>query len=207
MPEPTLTASLCFQDLQSHHAAISTLELRDLFARDPQRFAHFSLKAAGLLLDYSKNRLDQTTLALLTALAREQQLEARRNAMFAGKKINLTERRAALHTALRAPRAVPLVIDGQDLGAQVHAVLDHMQAFSERVRSGSWLGRDGRAITDIVNIGIGGSFLGPNMVCHALRSLAHPRLAGHFVSNVDGHDLAAVLAKIDPATTLSCSKN
>jgi glucose-6-phosphate isomerase len=202
MTENLLTASPAFRLLQAHHATMGQARLRDLFAAAPDRFAQFSMRAAGLLLDFSKNRLDQTTLDLLLALARERHVESRRNAMFAGEKINRTEQRAVLHTALRTPRSANLQLDGQDISADVHTVLTQMQGFCERVRSGNWLGRDGRAITDIVNIGIGGSYLGPKMVCQALRTHAHPRLTSHFVSNVDGHDLAAVLGRLDPATTL-----
>ena len=202
MPAPNLAASPAFQQLQTHHASIGMRTMRDWFAEDPHRFEHFSLRAAGLLLDFSKNRIDRTTLALLTALARERHVESRRDAMFAGEKINRTEQRAVLHTALRAPPAPPLIVDGADVGAEVHAVLERMHHFSDRVRNGDWRGFDGRPITDIVNIGIGGSYLGPKMVCQALRAFAHPRLTCHFVSNVDGHDMAAVLGKINPATTL-----
>ncbi|MDB5842266.1 MAG: glucose-6-phosphate isomerase [Herminiimonas sp.] len=176
--------------------------MRELFARDPDRFNQLSVEAAGLFLDYSKNRLTGETIELLVALARERGLEQRRNAMFAGEKINSTEQRAVLHTALRAPRDLALRVDGQDVAGDVHAVLDRIGHFTEQVRSGQWRGFTGEAITDIVNIGIGGSFLGPKMACHALRSFAHPRLTMHFVSNVDGHDLDAVLQKVDPATTM-----
>jgi glucose-6-phosphate isomerase len=141
-------------------------------------------------------------MRLLMALAREREVEERRDAMFAGEKINTTEHRPVLHVALRAPRTETLLVDGQNVMPEVHAVLDHIQAFSDRIRSGQWLGCSGKPITDIVNIGIGGSDLGPEMVCRALRSFVHPRLTTHFVSNVDGHDLDAVLAKVHPETTL-----
>ena len=177
--------------------------MRDLFAADPQRFEKYSLEAAGLFLDYSKNRFTQTTLDLLLTLARDSGLEARREAMFSGEKINTTEGRAVLHTALRAPRTAPnLHLDGQDVSADVHAVLAQMRGFTEQVRSGAWTGYSGRVITDIVNIGIGGSDLGPAMVCRALRSHSHARLGMHFVANVDGHDLDAVLTGLNPETTL-----
>src|SRR5205823_9126983 len=132
---------------------------------DPQRFERLSLDAAGLFLDYSKNRLDGRTLALLAELARERGVERLRDAMFAGEKINLTEGRAVLHTALRAPREQQITVDGQDVSADVHAVLARVKTFSDAVRSGAWLGHTGKQITDIVNIGIGGSDLGPKMVC------------------------------------------
>ena len=176
--------------------------MRAQFASEPNRFQQFSMQAAGLTLDYSKNRIDRVTLDLLLDLARERDVEGHRHKLFAGEKINTTEQRAVLHTALRAPAGQTFVLDGQDVDTDVQAVLTRMQVFSEQVRSGAWTGRDGRAITDIVNIGIGGSYLGPKMVCQALRTFAHPRLTCHFVSNVDGHDLAAVLARVEPATTL-----
>jgi glucose-6-phosphate isomerase len=201
--QPTaLTATAAFQTLRQHYTEAKDWQLRDLFAQQPARFARFSIEAAGLFLDYSKNRLNDATLQLLLALARERQVEARRDAMFAGEKINLTERRAVLHTALRAPRNTSLQVDGQDVMHDVHAVLEHIASFSEDVRSGAWRGHTGKPITTIVNIGIGGSYLGPKMACQALRSFAHPSLAMHFVSNVDGHDLDALLQKADPETTL-----
>jgi glucose-6-phosphate isomerase len=135
------------------------------------------------------------TLALLVNLARVRGVEDQREAMFKGEKINLTERRAVLHTALRAPRGAALVVDGQDVNADVHAVLDRVKLFTDAVRAGTWLGYSGKPITDIVNIGIGGSDLGPKMVCLALRQYAHPRLTMHFVSNVDGHDMDAALSR------------
>lgn len=176
--------------------------MRELFAQDPQRFERLSCEAAGLFLDYSKNRLDGRTLELLAQLARERGVERLRDAMFAGEKINLTENRAVLHTALRAPRNKPFTLDGQDVTGDVHAVLDHIRTFSDSVRNGSWKGYTGKEITDVVNIGIGGSDLGPKMVCLALRQFAHPRLTMHFVSNVDGHDMDAALSRVNPETTL-----
>ena len=206
MRQIALTSTASFQALAAHAIDSKDWQMRDLFAADPQRFANMSLEAAGLLLDYSKNRLDRRTLELLVELARERGVEERRDAMFAGEKINLTEGRAVLHTVLRAPLRAPndpaLVVDGQDVTADVHAVLARLRAFSDAVRSGAWLGYSGKPITDIVNIGIGGSDLGPKMVCLALRQYAHPRLNMHFVSNVDGHDIDAALATIDPETTL-----
>ena len=202
MTTRSLTASDEFRRLQSHFAEVRDDRISDLFAADADRFEKFSLRAAGLLFDYSKNRLHQTTLDLLLQLARAQHVEARRDAMFSGQRINLTEERAVLHTALRAPRTLAIRCGEQDVSVDVHAVLDQMQAFCARIRSGSWTGFDGRPITDIINIGIGGSYLGPKMVCQALQAHGHPRLTSHFVSNVDGHDLAQVLAKINPATSL-----
>lgn len=176
--------------------------MRDLFAADTSRFDKMTVKAAGILLDYSKNRIDNTTLKLLFELARERHVESQRDAMFSGEKINFTEHRSVLHTALRAPRGKTLQVGGQDINGDVHAVLDHIHAFVERVRDGRWTGHTGKQITDIVNIGIGGSHLGPQMACAALSHFSHARLTMHFVSNVDGHDLQAVLRQVNPETTL-----
>ncbi|GGX98210.1 glucose-6-phosphate isomerase [Massilia dura] len=202
MRQPLLTTTAAYQALQSHAADAKDWHLRDLFAAEPQRFPALTVDAAGLFLDYSKNRISQRTLELLTDLARERGVEAQRDAMFAGEKINLTEQRSVLHTALRMPRGKQLVVDGQDVNGDVHAVLDRIRTFTDKVRSGNWLGYSGKPITDIVNIGIGGSDLGPKMAVLALRSFAHPRLSMHFVSNVDGHDMDAVLTGLNQETTL-----
>ncbi len=202
MRQPPLTSTTSYQALQTHAQDARQWQMRDLFAQDPQRFERLSAEAAGLFLDYSKNRLDGRTLALLANLARERGVEPLRDAMFAGDKINLTEQRAVLHTALRAPKDKQITVDGQDITADVHDVLARVKTFSDAVRNGSWLGHTGKEITDIVNIGIGGSDLGPKMVCLALRQFAHPRLTMHFVSNVDGHDMGAALARVNPETTL-----
>jgi len=202
MRQPLLTSTAAYQALQNHAAKARDWQMRDLFAQDPQRFERLSTEAAGLFLDYSKNRLDGRTLELLKTLAQERGVERLRDAMFAGEKINLTEGRAVLHTALRAPRDAAITVDGQDVSADVHAVLDHVKAFSDAVRNGDWQGHTGKAITDVINIGIGGSDLGPKMVCLALRQFAHPRLTMHFVSNVDGHDMDAALSRVNPETTL-----
>jgi glucose-6-phosphate isomerase len=202
MRQPALTSTASFQALESHAVDAKNWQLRQLFASDAQRFPKLTVDAAGLFLDYSKNRLDATTVGLLLDLARERGVERQRDAMLSGEKINLTEQRAVLHTALRLPRGKSLVVDGQDVGADVHAVLDHVKEFTDRVRSGQWLGYSGKQITDIVNIGIGGSDLGPKMAVLALRSYSHPRLKTHFVSNVDGHDMDAALALVNPETTL-----
>jgi len=202
MRQPALTSTASFQALETHAIEAEDWQLRGLFAADPERFPKLTVDAAGLFLDYSKNRLDGRTLELLADLARERGVEAQRDAMFAGERINLTERRAVLHTALRAPKDAALVVDGQDVIADVHAVLERVRAFSDAVRAGTWLGYSGKPITDIVNIGIGGSDLGPKMVCLALRQYTHPRLTMHFVSNVDGHDMDAALARVNPETTL-----
>ncbi|MFJ2990016.1 glucose-6-phosphate isomerase [Collimonas sp. NPDC087041] len=202
MSQPPLNTTAAFQALHAHHAAIKDKSLRGLFADDPSRFAQFSVKAAGLFLDYAKNNITADTMAQLFALARARQVEARREAMFCGEKINTTEHRAVLHTALRAPRLPALEVDGQQVSVDVHAVLQRMQVFTTAIRSGEWLGHSGKPITDIVNIGIGGSDLGPKMVCQALRPYQHAHLNMHFVSNVDGDDLDAVLAQVDPQSTL-----
>jgi glucose-6-phosphate isomerase len=202
MSLPPLTSTASFQALETHAIEAEDWQMRSLFAADPQRFERLSVEAADLFLDYSKNRLDGRTLELLAALARERGVERQRDAMFAGEKINNTENRAVLHTALRAPREASLVVDGQDVIGDVHAVLERIRIFTDSVRSGEWLGHTGKPITDIVNIGIGGSDLGPKMVCLALRPFAHPRLSMHFVSNVDGHDMDAALSRVDPETTL-----
>ncbi len=202
MRQPPLTSTTSYQALQTHAQDARQWQMRDLFAQDPQRFERLSAEAAGVFLDYSKNRLDGRTLALLANLARERGVEQLRDAMFAGDKINLTENRAVLHTALRAPKDKQITVDGQDITADVHDVLARIKTFSDAVRSGQWRGHTGKEITDIVNIGIGGSDLGPKMVCLALRQFAHPRLTMHFVSNVDGHDMDAALARVNPETTL-----
>jgi glucose-6-phosphate isomerase len=202
MRQPLLTSTTSYQSLRNHAAQAREWQMRELFAQDPQRFERLSSEAAGLFLDYSKNRLDGRTLELLAQLARERGVERLRDAMFAGEKINLTENRAVLHTALRAPANRPFTLDGQDVTGDVHAVLDRIKTFSDSVRSGAWLGHTGKPITDVVNIGIGGSDLGPKMVCLALRQFTHPRLSMHFVSNVDGHDMDAALARVNPETTL-----
>jgi len=202
MHQPALTTTASFLALQSHAADAQDWQIRQLFAADPQRFPAMTVDAAGLFLDYSKNRATQRTIELLVDLARERGVEAQRDAMLSGEKINITEHRSVLHTALRMPRGKQLVVDGQDVNADVHAVLDRVHAFTDKVRNGTWLGHTGKPITDIVNIGIGGSDLGPKMAVLALRSYAHPRLKMHFVSNVDGHDMDAVLAQVNVETTL-----
>ncbi len=202
MRQPAITATASFQALATHASTAKHWQLRQLFGADPQRFHAMSMEAAGLFLDYSKNRVDAHALALLHQLARERGVEAQRDAMFAGEKINATEQRAVLHTALRAPATDSITVDGQDVSGDVHAVLERVREFTDRVRGAGWLGHTGKPITDIVNIGIGGSDLGPKMVCLALRQFAHPRLKMHFVSNVDGHDIDAALSQVDPETTL-----
>ncbi len=176
--------------------------MRDLFADDPQRFERFSLRHEDLLLDYAKNRITSQTMTLLHALASAADVEGWRDRMFSGEKINHTEDRAVLHTALRYRGEAPIRVDGKDVMPEVREVLAHMADFSSRLRSGDWRGHTGKRITDIVNIGIGGSDLGPAMVCAALAPFQQRGLRAHFVSNVDGADIAAALAQVDPETTL-----
>ncbi|WP_269532063.1 glucose-6-phosphate isomerase [Chitinimonas sp. BJYL2] len=197
-----LTALPAWQDTLKHAQRLQSIDLRAAFVSDPARAQRFRLKACGMLLDYSKNRIDDAALASLFDLARATGVETRRAALLGGERINTTENRAVLHTALRAPRDADIRVDGQNVVPEVHAVLDRMNAFAERVRSGEWLGHDGRAITDIVNIGIGGSDLGPVMACQALKDYGTPHIDLHFVSTVDGWQLADVLEGLDPATTL-----
>jgi glucose-6-phosphate isomerase len=199
-----LTQSTAWQALLAHHAANRQLSMRRLFADDPQRFESFSLRLDDMLLDYSKNLVTRETMALLFALARQADVAGWRERMFAGAKINCTEQRAVLHTALRAaadPQHAPILVDGQDVLPGVRKVLDQMRRFSDEVRSGAWLGYSGKPISDVVNIGIGGSFLGPLMVCEALHPYAD-KLRAHFVSNIDSTDLLAKLEALDPETTL-----
>ncbi len=191
-----------FADLERHHHEIAGAHLRALFAEDPGRAARFSLEAAGLYLDYSKNRIVDETVRLLLQLARESGLEAMRDAMFAGEHVNVSEDRAALHVALRMPRATTLVVDGTDVVAEVHAVLDRMARFADQVRSGSWTGFTGRPIKNVVNIGIGGSDLGPAMAYQALRWYSRRDMTFRFVSNVDATDLVGAVTGLDPAETL-----
>ena len=200
MPELTETAS--FLALQYHAKQVPSWCMRTLFENDPERFKKMSLSAAGLFLDYSKNLLQPETMALLFALAQERGVAERRNAMFRGDKINLTEQRAVLHTALRVPKDQALILDERNINADIHQVLARMAQFCDRVRSGEWLGHTGLPITDVVNIGIGGSDLGPKMTTQALRAYTHHRLKLHFVSNIDGHDLDKVLSTLNPATCL-----
>jgi glucose-6-phosphate isomerase len=197
-----------WQALRAHHATIGAITLRELFASDPRRGDRLALEAAGLYLDYSKNRITDETLALLIALADECGLRERTAAMVRGEAINTTEGRAALHVALRAPVEQQIMIDGVDAVAEVHAVLARMAAFAHAVRSGRWLGHTGRRIRNIVNIGIGGSDLGPVMAYEALRHYSQRDLALRFVSNVDGTDLVEATRDLDACETLFivCSK-
>ncbi|WP_321954067.1 glucose-6-phosphate isomerase [Paraburkholderia bannensis] len=196
----TFSSSPAWRALSDHSDAVGTLH--SLFERDPHRASRYSLEVAGLFVDFSKNPVDDTTMSLLTALAREAGVEQRRDAMFAGERINETENRAVLHVALRERSSNKRIVDGVEVSGAVAAVLAKMRTFSDAVRSGAWRGYTGREITDVVNIGIGGSDLGPRMVCEALKPYGHERLSLHFVSNVDGADIAEVLKRTNPDTTL-----
>ncbi len=199
---PLLTTRPEWQALQDHFAAVRPLHLRDLFASDSERGTRLVAEAAGLYFDYSKHRITDETLSLLIALARACDLEGRIEAMFSGQKINTTEGRAVLHVALRAPRDAMIVVDGANVVPEVHAVLDRMAIFAEQVRAGAWKGHTGKPIRAVVNIGIGGSDLGPVMAYEALRSYSERTLTLRFVSNVDATDFAEATRDLDPETTL-----
>jgi glucose-6-phosphate isomerase len=197
-----LTARRAWRALAAHHRKTAALHLRDLFADDPGRGERMTAEGAGIYLDYSKNRITDETLRLLVRLAEESGLRARIDAMFAGEKINITEKRAVLHAALRAPDGACVVVDGLNVVPGVHAVLDKMADFSNRIRSGAWTGLTGKRIRNVVNIGIGGSDLGPVMAYEALRYYSERAMTFRFVSNVDGTDLAEAVRDLDPAETL-----
>jgi glucose-6-phosphate isomerase len=197
-----LTSLPAWKELKTHARKLANVHLRALFADDPKRGEHLTVEGAGLFLDYSKNRVTDETLRLLLTLAEESQLRARTEAMFSGEKINITEKRAVLHVALRAPRSQSIVVDGEDVVPKVHDVLDRMAAFSNRVRSGEWTGYTGKAIRNVVNIGIGGSDLGPVMAYEALRHFSQRELNFHFVSNVDSTDFAEAVHDLDAEETL-----
>jgi glucose-6-phosphate isomerase len=188
--------------LEAHYQKVRELHLRELFAEDPKRGERLVLEAAGLYLDYSKNRVTDETLKLLLQLAEEGGLRARIDAMFSGEKINITENRAVLHVALRAPKGASIVVDGENVVPQVHAVLDKMSDFSDRVRRGDWKGHTGKRIRNVINIGIGGSDLGPVMAYEALKDYSDRSMTFRFVSNVDGTDFAEAVHGLDPAETL-----
>ena len=198
----SLTQLAIWKELQQHYQQIKDLHLRDLFQRDPERGKRFSFQAVGLYVDFSKQRITEETLRLLVELARQRGLEERRAAMFRGDPINVTEKRSVLHVALRAPRDAHIFVDGEDVIAQVHAVLDKMAQFSERVRSGAWKGYTGKPIKNVVNIGIGGSDLGPVMAYEALKFYSRRDMCFRFISNVDGTDFVEVTRDLDPAETL-----
>ena len=197
-----ITATTAWQALSRHHADVADTSLRELFADDPTRGTELALTVGDLYVDYSKHRVTRETLDLLIELARAAELESKRDAMFSGVHINTSEDRAVLHTALRLPRDAALTVDGQDVVSDVHEVLDRMGEFTDRLRSGEWRGATGERITTVVNIGIGGSDLGPVMVYQALRHYVDAGISARFVSNVDPADLVAKLDGLDPATTL-----
>jgi len=197
-----LTQRAAWKALETHHDKIKTTPLRSLFSDDPQRADRFTIEAAGLFLDYSKNRITDETRKLLLQLAQESGLRERIDAMFRGEKINITENRAVLHVALRAPKGESIIVDGQDVVPPVHAVLDKMAAFADRVRSGAWKGHTGKRIRNVINIGIGGSDLGPVMAYEALKYYSDRNMVFRFVSNVDGTDFAEAVIDLDPEETL-----
>ena len=202
MSSPALIKRRSWKALELHYPEVSKRHLRELFAEDPQRGERMALDAVGLYFDYSKNRITDETLKLLCQLAEESGLPSRIEAMFSGEKINCTENRAVLHTALRAPRNASIVVDGENVVPKIHAVLDKMAHFSERVRNGEWKGHTGKRIRNVVNIGIGGSDLGPVMAYEALRAYTDRSMTFRFVSNVDGTDFVEAVRDLDPAETL-----
>ena len=197
-----LTKRQAWNALAAHHRSVRELHLRKLFADDPTRGQRMTAEALGLYLDYSKNRITDDTLKLLLQLADESRLRGRIDAMFRGEKINVTENRAVLHVALRAPRGTSIVVDGENVVPQVHAVLDKMADFSNRVRSGAWKGHTGKRIRNVINIGIGGSDLGPVMAYEALKHYSERAMTFRFVSNVDSTDFAEAVQDLEPAETL-----
>jgi glucose-6-phosphate isomerase len=197
-----LTHSPAWKALERHHQEIAAIHLRDLFSKDSRRFEKFSVHWNNILLDYSKNRVTEETMSLLLDLARSTDVKGWIDKMFRGEKINVTEDRAVLHIALRNRSNTPIIVDGEDVVPAVNSVLDQMRSFTEPVRAGTWRGYTGKAMTDIVNIGIGGSDLGPVMVTEALKPFGHPRLNVHFVSNVDGTHIAETVKRLNPETTL-----
>jgi glucose-6-phosphate isomerase len=197
-----LTSLSAWKTLEEHYQEVGSLPMRDLFARDPERFDRFSLRLEDILFDYSKNRITEKTIELLIELARQAGLAEKIVAMFAGEKINNTEDRAVLHVALRNRSNRPMLVAGEDVMVEVNGVLERIRTFSEAVRSGEWTGYTGKAITDVVNIGIGGSDLGPQMVTAALANYADPTLRSHFVSNIDSTHLAETLKRTSPDSTL-----
>ncbi|MGC2049488.1 MAG: glucose-6-phosphate isomerase [Gallionella sp.] len=198
----SLTARPAWKALVTHHGQVRGIHLRKLFADDPKRGERMTVEAAGVFLDYSKNRITDVTLKLLLQLAGECGLRQRIDAMFRGDKINITEDRAVLHVALRAPRTASIVVDGENAVPKIHAVLDRMAEFSERVRSGAWKGHTGKRIRNVVNIGIGGSDLGPVMAYEALKHYSERTMTFRFVSNIDGTDFVEATLDLDPAETL-----
>jgi glucose-6-phosphate isomerase len=202
MTQVALTERPAWKALEAHHQAIAAADLRRLFGEDPKRGERLALQAAGIYLDYSKNRLTDETLRLLVRLAEESGLRERIDAMFRGDPINVSERRSVMHVALRAPRGATLMVNGENVVPEVHSVLDKMSSFADRVRGGEWKGYTGRPIRNVINIGIGGSDLGPVMAYEALRHYSDRAMTFRFVSNVDGTDIVEALSGLDPAETL-----
>ena len=200
--ETPLTKRTAWKKLQEHHQEVRDVHLRTLFEKDPQRGERMAVEAVGLYLDYSKNRVTNETLKLLVSLAEESGLRERIDAMFGGEKINITENRAVLHVALRAPKEASIFVDGENVVPNVHAVLDRMSDFADRLRSGQWKGHTGKRIVNVINIGIGGSDLGPVMAYEALKHYSERAMTFRFVSNVDGTDFAEAVRDLDPAETL-----
>jgi glucose-6-phosphate isomerase len=199
---PSITKSETWKALEAHQHEIADKHMRDLFKEDPQRFERFHLRFNDILLDFSKNRITDKTLSLLRKLAQDANVLGWAKRMFSGEKINITEDRAVLHIALRNRANTPILVDGKDVMPEVNAVLGHMREFSDAIRSGAWKGYTGKAITDVVNIGIGGSDLGPVMATEALRPYGKPGLRVHFVSNIDGTHIAETFKKVQPETTV-----
>ena len=197
-----LIGTSTWQALAEHQEKIKDVHLRKMFADDPGRAARFTVEGAGITLDYSKNRIDDETLQLLLHLASERKVAERRDAMFRGDKINVSEKRAVLHVALRAPRDEVIEVDGHNVVPDVHAVLDRMAAFADKVRSGAWTGHTGRRIKNVINVGIGGSYLGPEMAYRALAPYSDRSMTFRFVSNVDGAAFTEATHDLDPAETL-----
>jgi len=200
--QATVTQQAAWKALEAHYLKTRELHLRNLFAEDPQRGVRLTAEAVGIYLDYSKNRITDETVEILLQLAEESGLRSRINAMFRGEKINVTEKRAVLHVALRAPQGQSIVVDGENVVPQVHAVLDKMTDFSQRVRSGKWKGHTGKPIRNVINVGIGGSDLGPVMAYEALRHYSQRNLTFRFVSNIDGTDFAEATRDLDAEETL-----
>ncbi len=200
--KPDLRDAKAWKALSEHHAEIGERHLREFFAEDPDRGERLVAEGAGLLLDYSKHRVTDETLKLLVELAKERDVEGRRDAMFAGEHINVSEDRAVLHVALRMPKDRSLIVDGEDVVKQVHGVLDRMGVFANQVRGGEWTGHTGKPIRNVVNVGIGGSDLGPVMAYEALRHFSEREMTFRFVSNVDGTDFAEKTRDLDPEETL-----
>ena len=194
-----LTKRKAWNALKVHYKKIGERHLRDLFDDDPERAEKFTAEAVGISLDYSKNRITEKTIRLLLELAEESGLRERIDAMFRGDKINITENRAVLHVALRAPKEATIVVDGKNVVPEVHAVLDRMSAFSNRVRSGAWTGHTGKRIRNVINVGIGGSDLGPVMAYEALKHYSERGMTFRFVSNIDGTDFAEAVVDLDPS--------